>query len=224
MRPYYESDNITLYCGNCLHVLSHIEPASAIITDPPYGVRRPNAYRVNGPLKEVQGNDSVDPAWIFAAQVTDPAAIYSFCTWDSLEEWKTLLNYRFKVRSCIVWDKEIHGCGDTKTCWAPRHELILYAANGRYEFVDRPVDVLRHRRTSSDLHPYEKPVPLLQTLLATTTGMVLDPFAGCGSTLIAAKLQRRPAIGIEISEEYCEIAANRLKQSVFDFESEPSKR
>ena len=64
-------------------------------------------------------------------------------------------------------------------------------------------------------HPHEKPIGLMGHLIAKCPpGVVLDPFMGSGTTLVAAKLEGRHAVGIEISEKYCEIAANRLAQGV----------
>ena len=66
-------------------------------------------------------------------------------------------------------------------------------------------------------HPAQGPIALYSDLLKTDTSLVLDCYAGTGTTLEAAKLQGRPAIGIEIEERYCEMAANRLRQDVIDW-------
>ena len=66
-------------------------------------------------------------------------------------------------------------------------------------------------------HPTQKPLPLMQWCVAFTSGTVLDPFMGSGTTLRAAKDLGRKAIGVEIEERYCEIAAQRLSQQVLDF-------
>lgn len=219
MTPYYDSEHATIYCGRCEEILPELPPADVVIADPPYGSRRPPQHSKRGALKEVRGNDRIAPEWIFSLRLNDAAAVYSFCTWDTLEEWKRLLAYRLNMRSCIVWDKEIHGLADLKTCWAPRHELILFGSNGRHEFNGRrPIDVIRCTRKQSDLHPYEKPVELMKQLLICTSGaLIIDPFMGTGPTLRAAKDMGRKAIGVEIEEEFCEIAAKRLRQNVLEF-------
>jgi site-specific DNA-methyltransferase (adenine-specific) len=88
-----------------------------------------------------------------------------------------------------------------------------------HEFIKRIPDVIFAERTGNDLHATQKPENLMRTIIHANVGdMVLDPFMGSGTTLVAAKNLGRKAIGIEIEERYCEIAAKRLSQEVFNFE------
>ena len=107
--------------------------------------------------------------------------------------------------------------GDLSFPWGPSHEEIYIIGEG---FAGpRMGTVLRRDRIGGNGdHPTEKPLSVLKRLIERCpSGGVVDPFMGVGSTLVAAKEMQRQAIGIEIEERYCEIAAKRLSQEVLDF-------
>ena len=124
------------------------------------------------------------------------------------------------VRGVLVWDKGAKvGQGDLTFPWKQNWELIFVGGPG---FVGhRGPGVLRHlakQPAFKHYHPHEKPVSLFVDLLSKCPpGVVLDPFMGTGPTLRAAKDIGARAIGIEIEEAYCEIAARRMEQTVFEF-------
>ena len=208
---------MTIYHGDASTVLASLPSVDAVITDPPYGCKRPSQWA--GKRDDIQGNKTIDATWMDSVSVNDGGAVYVFTAWEVMDVWKAELAKRWNLRSCIVWDKGIHGLADLKTCWAPRHELCLFAGVGRHELNGkRPVDVLQVQRVNETGHPYEKPVALMGRIMeASNPATVVDPFMGSGSVLVAAKRDNRKAIGIEIEERYCEMAANRLRQGVFDF-------
>ena len=169
---------------------------------------------------EVHGNDKVRSEWIVEAYrvLADGGATYVFVCWDVMHKWRRALRaVGFKVRSCIVWDKVMHGSGALELCWAPQHEMILFAAKGRHELRGkRPKDVVRVQRVDplKLVHPYEKPLPLLRKLIEASTDegqTVLDPFMGSGTTGLAAMQCGRGFTGIEIDRKYFELAERRIK-------------
>lgn len=122
------------------------------------------------------------------------------------------------VKSEVIWDKVYHGMGDTKAAFAPSHENIVFAVKGKYSFPgSRPKDLVTFPKINSSkmVHPTEKPVGLLANLISSVTkpgDLILDPFAGSGSTLVAAKKTGRRFIGIELDDEYFSTAQRRIEE------------
>ncbi len=124
----------------------------------------------------------------------------------------------------IIWDKSGRGHG---LGWRFRRDyefvMVAHKRGGKLSWVDADLavpNIVFIQPSDNDLHPTEKPLELPQWFigLATAEGeTILDPFAGSGTTLRAAKDLGRKAIGIEIEERYCEIAAKRMEQGVFNF-------
>jgi site-specific DNA-methyltransferase (adenine-specific) len=221
MTPYYEQDGITIYHADCRDVLPTLADGSVdlVLTDPPYGIGLAN-HDSTGTFRKHRSWDVVgDDGMAAATTVSDWAAgrrlpIVLFCSPDAPlpGEW----------RSRLVWHKPGLGMGgDPGRCWRRDWELILVRGTGPLN-GGRDSAILRYElRPSEFAHPCQKPLALCAYLIRKTTqqgARVFDPFVGSGTTLIAAKAEGRKAIGIEIEERYCEIAARRLAQGVFDFE------
>ena len=217
------ADNpVTLVQGDCLEVLRRLPDGcvDAVVTDPPFGARRPSARRSDAErFEEIEGNDSVRTDWLPLTYraIRDGGAAYVFTCWDRLEQWRAAMTAAgFRVRSCIVWDKLIHGLADLDTCWAPQHELILFGAKGRHELSGkRPKDVIPVQRVNSGdlVHPYQKPTGILLPLIKASTrrgDVVLDPFAGSGTTGVACLQTDRRFIGCELDPTHYATARKRL--------------
>jgi DNA modification methylase len=122
------------------------------------------------------------------------------------------------VKQVLIWEKGGHcGMGDLSIPWKPNHEEIYVIGTGflgartsgvLYFIADRECNGIVRQRD----HPTEKPLPLIKELLSKAPGTILDPFMGSGTTLVAAQQLGRKAIGIEISQAYCDIAIRRLSQ------------
>lgn len=132
------------------------------------------------------------------------------------------LNPDLPLRQIIMWSRS-GGMNFNPTAYVPTHEWIMVLAKPAFRLRDKAAsgagDVWRIPQEANPIHPAPFPVSLPRTAIDTVApGVVLDPFMGIGSTLRAAKDAGRRAVGIEISERYCEIAANRMSQNVLAFE------
>jgi len=205
MTPYYADDLVTIYHGDCRE---WVPEADVIVTDPPYGI----AYHSgkDGELpRSLDGDLSTLVRDEVLAAFDGPAVVFG--TWRSERP--------ANVRALLIWDTGgALGMGDLTIPWKPSHQEIYVTGTG---FTGRRTsDVLRYPPVQSSayrgrLHPTEKPVALMRDLIQKCPeGLILDPFMGSGTTLVAAKSLGRKAIGIEIEERYCEIAARRCSQEV----------
>lgn len=205
-EPYYEQDGITIYNADSEYVAPNIE-CDIVLADPPYGMDYQSAWRIDSQRKEKIHGDDKYPMWIF--DLKPAVALLSFCRWDNLSDVPT-------PKSFIVWDKQCHSMGDLSHEYGRQWEGCLFYPGPRHKFRKRPKDVISIPKVPPQqlTHPNEKPVDLLRHLINHHDGDILDPFMGSGTTLVAAKLEGRKAVGIEINEKYCEAAANRLAQGV----------
>jgi len=202
MTPYYADDLVTIYHGDCREWMPE---ADVIVTDPPYGL----------PNEDAQACAAV----ILAAE---PAVSLVFSDWRSSHVYGALPG---KVGE-LIWEYGWISGGRTraKSGVLPTHNTIhCFGDPLRLAFLDGTI-IKRQPGFSSPRqcswakktgHPHEKPLRLMRYLVAGVQGgTILDPFMGSGSTVVAARELGRRAIGIEIEERYCEIAANRCRQEV----------
>ena len=220
MTPYYEHYGITIYHGDCREILPELEPVDLVLTDPPYGIGMQSGMKGrHGNCRILGDGDTKLRDSVLDAFNGTPSIVFG--------SWKT--ERPKQTRCLLIWEKGNHvGMGDLSMPWKPNHEeiyVIGYGFKGK-----RKSAVLRHLAVAGCVghktyrhHPTEKPKSLIIDLLQhCPDGTVLDPFMGSGTTLVAAKELGRKAIGIEIEEKYCEIAAKRLSQEVLPFASASS--
>lgn len=219
MKPYYEHGGITIYHGDAGELLPSL-CAGFVLTDPPYGIDAtvdnmrfsggtktgPRAH--TGPRIKVHGD----------TEPFDPTPLLRFP--------RLVLfganNYAAKLppsNGWIIWDKRV-GLEDMEGWPFGDGEMAWTNVTGAVRFWrNRWMGLVRSDEHGEHYHPTQKPVALMAWILRKwrkPADVVLDPFMGSGSTLIAAKQASIPAIGIEIEERYCEIAAQRLSQEVLD--------
>lgn len=213
--PFYDRDGITLYCGDCREILDAIS-FDIMISDPPYGISLAN-HDSTGQFRKardwtIAGDGDLESAeWVIANCRQRGKAIVAFASPDK--------PYSGSWRNRLVWHKVGLGMGgDPATCWRRDWELIMVDGTGALN-GGRDSAVLNYPiRPNQFVHPCQKPVELMRYLIRKIPGEVIcDPFAGSGATLLAAKLEGRRAVGIEINEDCCRIAVNLLKQKVLNF-------
>ena len=196
--------------GDCLEVMKTFADKSfdLVITDPPYGMEFRSNHRARRHDK-IAGDDSYPLEAILECFRVARRAVYVFSRWDNLGDPLP------KPTSVIAWVKNNWSMGDLKHEHGRQWEAISFYPQEEHEFINRIPDVIFCPRTGNNLHPTEKPLELMRTIIAANVGeTILDPFMGSGTTLVAAKYLNRNATGIEISEKYCEIARSRLSQEM----------
>jgi len=223
MNPYYSEDGIEIFLGDCREVLPQIGSVELVLTDPPYGLKQDRAQVVSRGKRGPESKRFV------------PATDYGDFGWDSTPASDLAIQMTVaSADQAIVW-------GGNYFCLPPSAGWLVWdKVNGKSDFADcelawtnlpQAVRLFRHmwngmmRESENDaprVHPTQKPLALFKWCLSFAPGAetILDPFMGSGTTLRAAKDLGRRAIGIEIEEKYCEIAAKRLSQKVFDFEGQ----
>lgn len=210
-EPYYQDDAVQIYHGDCRDILPCLSQVELVVTDPPYGIKYHSGYyKYGNPHKNITGDNALPTDIITKCIDLSTHGTLVFCRWENLLEIPT-------PKSFIVWAKNNWTAGDLDHAYARSWEAIAFWPGPKHRFIHRPSDVLHFDRvppTSLD-HPTEKPVGVLRKLIGDNEGNpILDPFCGSGTTLRAAKDLGRKAIGIEIEEKYCEIAARRMAQTV----------
>jgi site-specific DNA-methyltransferase (adenine-specific) len=247
MKPYYQDDAVTIYHGDALEVLPSLDPQSVTLlwTDPPYGHSN-HEGDFNARLNEHRGiegqpianDDPEGMRRIVDAVLTEamPALNDDCCcccccccggggprptfAWLAQRMDESGLSFFHSV----IWDKVNPGLG-----WRYRrqHEMVMVAhkTKGKLSWSEKAQPGSNVFRTSPPRkrdHPNEKPLKLVEWFIKNHTEVgetVLDPFMGSGTTLRAAKNLGRKAIGIELEERFCEVAAQRMGQEVLDLGS-----
>jgi site-specific DNA-methyltransferase (adenine-specific) len=224
MKPYFQQDNTTLYHGDSREIASLLSGVTALVSDPPYGMKDKSerGSRRSGRAllysaanlaakdwQRIKGDDEpFDPSiWLRYQKVVLFGAVHFSSSLPVSRAW-------------IVWDKREGGTSDDNAdcdfAWTN-----LPGPARLYSQLWRGV-VRRGRENGSSLqHPHQKPINLMKWVLKqcklTESDLILDPYCGSGTTLLAAKELGIPAVGIDVDEGYLEVARERLSQGVMAF-------
>ena len=214
-------DRYKLYQGDCLEVMDELikddVKVDMILTDPPYGIAL-TPQRENGKFKNTKVINDNNLCWLpkFVNQIyalTKNTAII-FCAWQNIDKFKIELEKKFTIKNILIWNKDWFGMGNN---YRPNYELILLCCKTNITTKSKnKSNILTYRRIPPQKlkHSCEKPVGLLEDLIYELTDendIVLDSFMGSGSTGVACLNTNRKFIGIELDENYFNIACDRLE-------------
>ena len=213
MKPYYADGSVTLYHGDCREITDWLA-ADVLVMDPPYGIAYNSGSRRETLAASIIGDEDTSRRDAALTLWGDRPALV-FGTWRIPRPQGT--------HTRLIWDtKGALGMGDLRVPWKPSDQEIYVLGRGFVGHRDSNVITcapVQSMGTNGRLHPHQKPVALMARLIdKCPAGIVVDPFSGSGSTLVAAKQLGRKAIGVEEDEAYCEMAAKRLDQGALNFE------
>lgn len=212
MSLYYSDDLVTLHLGDCLTETAWLG-ADVLVTDPPYGMGYQSNNRRSKLDKVLGDHDTTARDSALSLWGTRPALMFG--------RW-SVASPDGEVARLIWWKSGTPGMGNLALPWGPAHEDIHVLGSGwdrESTGVKRDGSVIRTTSGRGSAtgeenrwgHPTPKPVDLMAYLITRCPpGVIADPFAGVGATLVAAKQLGRRAIGVEMEERYCEVIAGRL--------------
>jgi site-specific DNA-methyltransferase (adenine-specific) len=244
VKPYYEQSGVTIYHGDCLEIVPTLTPIDHVLTDPPYGVdvyermRKPDSAGGNRQHKIKNGSalvamragaigdlgGLVEPTAQLLGRVRRWVVVFSDI--ESCHLWRVALLARglryVRTGAWVKPDAMPQMTGDRPGVGFEPATICHGPGKMRWNGGGHPA-VWTYNTCKIDRpdHPCPKPEPLMIELVRLFTDpgeTILDPFMGSGTTLVAAKRLGRQAVGIEIEEKYCEIAARRLQQEALPLE------
>jgi DNA modification methylase len=213
---------IDLRFGDAVSVLRSLpdESIDAVLTDPPYGTDSPkDGYgrrSLGGPNKRIQGDSDLETARSVLREIPrlirKRSFVLVFCSPKRHAETVAVIrDCDLNVFGEIVWDKKCPGLGGGIRY---QHELVLLCGIAKPKGCSAIFSVLRYATPKAGRqHPHEKPIGLIRELVEYASppgGVVLDPFAGSGTTAVACVQTGRSFVGAEIDPVYFAIAQQRI--------------
>ena len=221
-RDMQEGDGWRMYLGDSVELLPtfSVGTFNAVVTDPPYGINT----KSDGEGKLNPWADLCNAAlwysiWIREARraLTADGCLWSFLNWRSMVTFqKAACDIKWPIESLLVWDKQWIGPGGSRGL-RPSYEMVALWSGPEFSIEDRGLPDIQRFQWSSfkpSGHPAEKPTELCKWLIQQSGATrVLDPFAGSGTTGIAALETGAMFTGIEIDEHWFRVACNRLRSA-----------
>jgi DNA modification methylase len=219
MKPYYQDDLTTIYCGNSLEVLPSIGEVDCVVTDPPYGIEggRGGTSKLRGKAAYSSGFEDT-PEYIRDVVIKVLFEVAKWKTMAVTTGCKNIHHYP-PADSFGVYFSPVSS-GMQRFGMSDAQPILYYGWHHLQGKKPYPCSRQMTEAPEKNGHPCPKPEKAWMWLVnkvATKDMVVCDPFMGSGTTMRVCKDLGIRSIGIEMSEEYCEIAAKRMAQEVFSF-------
>jgi len=222
LKPYYEHNGITIYNADCREVLPTLGKVDLVLTDPPYGIGADRAaksaaeqrIKANGKSKAGRGwKDYGETSWDDERPSVETfGEIFNHSLHQIVWGGNYFSDYFRPSMGWLIWDKGQRGfsLADGEMAWTSFQNALRIKTVARGKALQ-----------DGKQHPTQKSLDIMVWSIEYadrhgSASTILDPFMGSGTTLVAAKQLGRQAIGIELEEKYCEIAAKRLSQEYLD--------
>jgi site-specific DNA-methyltransferase (adenine-specific) len=216
--------------GDCLEVMKQIpnESVDMVLTDPPYLCdysRHDSKSRFSKKIANDENNSANEGMIEKYLQecyriMKDNTAIYCFCNYKKIDFFKQQIETAgFNLKNIIIWDKQRNGMGDLSTTFGYSYEFIIFASKGQPKIRGKRIsDVWQFARVKpkEQEHQNQKPVDLLVQAIEKSTdegAVIFDGFMGVGSTGVACINTNRDFIGIELDQNYFNIAKKRIEEA-----------
>ena len=208
--------------GDSRNILKTLNKKSydLLLSDPPYGMDFKSGWNTKDKIQ----NDKIEDTVVLFEEVLkkcvpllkDDAHFYLFGNINYLPQIKRIIEKYLTLKNILIWDRQIIGMGDLKS-YGNSYDIVYFGYNKKWKDLNgtRDRDILNFQRVdpAKNIHPTEKPLDMLEYLIKKSSNendKILEPFAGGGSTLVAAKNTNRKATGIEIENKYVELIKQRL--------------
>ncbi len=218
-KPYFRDESVAIYHADCRDILPKMPKVDLVLTDPPYLLPHVQFRPEMREQTRTWGNFSAARmAFDGYLALLNAPEMYWFLDEVSYPVLYPSLYANSYSLKLLVWNKGRIGMGGK---WRRSFELIAHISSTPNAVKSGRADILSEPPVDDRKHPFEKPVALVTALMEASPNAhtILDPFMGSGTTLRAAKDLGRYAIGVEIEERYCEIAAKRMAQMVMPLEA-----
>jgi len=206
-KPYYGDEWVTIYHGDCREILPTLEKVDLVLTDPPFLTLFGTTEN-----KNELGNYTILEGWfndllrLWKPSIKPAGNMIVLCDWRTYPSfWRVAISNNMIPRNLVVW---IHNAARKWHMFRYCHQLALVAQKPPTKPTDVPAGKLFDYWIENNVPTLDRDHPV--------NDVILDPFLGSGTTAMAAKKLNRKCIGIEIEEKYCEIAAKRCSQGVFN--------